>query len=532
MFTEKSIFMVKVALMHIKCLLTAALERRSSLISSPLEVNSLTSCFVMKSIQSVRGELASLLLQMEEAQLALAECILQTHPQKQQSAANLIDYLVFRSQNLQELQEALHAYGFSSLASSESHIRTQLCNVMALMDAVPEKLNAHHYAQAHQQLVQNTRQLFGTNVPESVPYLMVTLDGKLATDFAYVADLVAHGMNIARINCAHDNEKTWMLMVEHVRRAAVELDMPCKVYMDLAGPKIRTRLLGKAADDRRMELEEGALIWLLEEEITPRKKEKSLQCTLHGVVGMLQKGQRVLFDDGMFAAVVTSLEAGRASLTVTRVSGKKPYLKAEKGMNFPDTTFNIDALTPYDRQCLPWVAAHADMLGFSFVNKAADIAQLQKALTDLGKPHFPIIAKIETNEAVKQLASIVLQGMQKEHFGVMIARGDLAVEIGFERLSEIQEEILWICEAAHVPVIWATQVLESLNKQGIATRSEVTDAARAAFAECVMINKGKYTREVLISLVDILARSRQHNHKQRHIFRELSIARQFFGQGV
>jgi pyruvate kinase len=500
--------------------------------SATPEIYSKAAGLNMKSIHTVRAELEALLRQMEEAQLKQAASIRQVHPDKYLSAANLIDYLVFRSQNLKELQEALHCYGFSSLASSESHIRTQLCNVMALIDAAQDRLNATEYTIAHQKLVFNSRQLFGADVPESVPYIMVTLDGKLATDFAYVVDLMVHGMNIARINCAHDNEKTWLLMVEHVRRAAVELDMPCKVYMDLAGPKIRTRLLGKAADEGRMELEEGELIWLLEEEITPRKKEKSLQCTLHGVVGMLQKGQRVLFDDGMFAAVVTSLEAGRASLTVTRVSGKKPYLKAEKGMNFPDTTFNIDALTPYDLQCLPWVAAHADMLGFSFVNKAADIAQLQKALTDLGKPHFPIIAKIETNEAVKQLASIVLQGMQKEHFGVMIARGDLAVEIGFERLSEIQEEILWICEAAHVPVIWATQVLESLNKQGIATRSEVTDAARAAFAECVMINKGKYTREVLISLVDILARSRQHNHKQRHIFRELSIARQFFGQGV
>ena len=110
----------------------------------------------------------------------------------------------------------------------------------------------------------------------------------------------------------------------------------------------------------------------------------------------------------------------------------------------------------------------------------------------------------------------------------MIARGDLAVEIGFERLSEIQEEILWICEAAHTPVIWATQVLENLNKQGVATRSEATDAAHAALAECVMINKGSHTLEVLKSLLDILNRSRQHNYKQRHIFRELGIAKKFF----
>jgi pyruvate kinase len=148
-------------------------------------------------------------------------------------------------------------------------------------------------------------------------------------------------------------------------------------------------------------------------------------------------------------------------------------------------------------------------------------------LSLLDKPDFPIIAKIETNDAVNNLPSLLLEGMRKKSFGVMIARGDLAVEIGFERLSEIQDEILWICEAAHTPVIWATQVLESLNKQGLATRGEVTDAAHAALAECVMLNKGRHTIKALKSLLDILSRSRQHRYKQRHIFRELGIAKSF-----
>ena len=97
--------------------------------------------------------------------------------------------------------------------------------------------------------------------------------------------------------------------------------------------------------------------------------------------------------------------------------------------------------------------------------------------------------------------------MSAQAFGIMIARGDLAVEIGFERMSEIQEEILWICEAAHVPVVWATQVLETLNKSGMATRSEITDAAHAAMAECIMINKGDHTIEVIETLRDILQRT-------------------------
>jgi pyruvate kinase len=117
--------------------------------------------------------------------------------------------------------------------------------------------------------------------------------------------------------------------------------------------------------------------------------------------------------------------------------------------------------------------------------------------------------------------------MQKSVFGVMIARGDLAVEIGFERMGEIQEEILWICEAAHVPVIWATQVLENLNKSGLATRSEITDATHAAMAECIMINKGDHTIEVIEALRDILQRTGGHHLKKRYTFRPLSIAQHF-----
>jgi pyruvate kinase len=121
--------------------------------------------------------------------------------------------------------------------------------------------------------------------------------------------------------------------------------------------------------------------------------------------------------------------------------------------------------------------------------------------------------------------------MHQKAFGAMIARGDLAVEIGFERMSEIQEEILWICESAHVPVVWATQVLENLNKSGVATRSEITDVGHAAMAECVMINKGDHTIEVIETLRDIMHRVGGHHIKKRFTFRPLSIARNFLYKG-
>jgi pyruvate kinase len=165
------------------------------------------------------------------------------------------------------------------------------------------------------------------------------------------------------------------------------------------------------------------------------------------------------------------------------------------------------------------------MMGYSFVRTPQDLDDLSVELGEASK--IPIILKIETPEAVKNLPALLFRGMKERNLGVMIARGDLAVEIGFERMSEVQEEILWICEAAHVPVIWATQVLESMNKSGLASRSEVTDAAHASQADCVMINKGDHVIRVLESLRDILYRSSGHHIKKRYTFRQLNIAKDF-----
>ena len=167
-------------------------------------------------------------------------------------------------------------------------------------------------------------------------------------------------------------------------------------------------------------------------------------------------------------------------------------LKTDKGLNFPSTEIELPPLTPKDFRDLDFVAVHADLVGFSFVQRIQDIELLQDHLAARrqGLPPQAIILKIETPLAIRNLPRLILQSIAHNPTGVMIARGDLAVEIGFARLSEMQEEILWLCEAAHTPVIWATQVLDQFVRDGIASRSEMTDAAMAQGAECVMLNKG------------------------------------------
>ena len=119
------------------------------------------------------------------------------------------------------------------------------------------------------------------------------------------------------------------------------------------------------------------------------------------------------------------------------------------------------------------------------------------------------------------MPDLLLAGMRSPRLGVMIARGDLAVEMGWERLAEVQEEILWLAEAAHVPVIWATQVLETLAKRGLPSRAEITDAAMGERAECVMLNKGPHILEAIEALRDILGRMQAHQHKKRSMMRRL-----------
>ena len=146
-------------------------------------------------------------------------------------------------------------------------------------------------------------------------------------------------------------------------------------------------------------------------------------------------------------------------------------------------------------------------------------------MTRLGGPQPAIVLKIETRRGFENLPDMLLTAMASPCCGVMIARGDLAVECGFERLAEVQEEILWICEAAHIPVIWATQVLETLAKEGIPSRAEITDAAVAQRAECVMLNKGPQVVAAVRVLDGILHRMQGHQSKKQSMMRELRLAK-------
>jgi len=250
----------------------------------------------------------------------------------------------------------------------------------------------------------------------------------------------------------------------------------------------------------------------------------SIGVTLPQMFQDVRSGDKIWLDDGAIGGIVRSVspEQIRVEITQARPDGAK--LRSDKGINLPDTSLSVPALTDKDVEDLTFIAKHADMVGYSFVRSEKDVHDLQQALTKVGGEHLGIILKIETRAAFECLPRLLLASMKSERFGVMIARGDLAVECGYERTAEVQEEILWICEAAHAPVIWATQVLESLAKTGVPSRAEVTDAAMSERAECVMLNKGPFIRNALSTLDDILRRMQAHQSKKRSMLRPLRLA--------
>jgi pyruvate kinase len=236
------------------------------------------------------------------------------------------------------------------------------------------------------------------------------------------------------------------------------------------------------------------------------------------------RGESVCFDDGRISGIIEKKSRDRLQVRITHTRKPVEKLASDKGVNFPETQLSLPALGDKDLKALAFAARHADMIGLSFANRPQDVQDLRRHLLAMGCDDVAVVLKIETRWGFSRLPELILEAMQFPACGVMIARGDLAVECGFMRLAEVQEEMLWICEAAHVPAIWATQVLEGLTRQGHASRAEITDAAMSQKAECVMLNKGPHVTEAVQALDGILRRMQGHQTKKRSMLRKLQVA--------
>ena len=247
-----------------------------------------------------------------------------------------------------------------------------------------------------------------------------------------------------------------------------------------------------------------------------------IACTLPEAFDAVSVGDSVWLDDGKFGGTARRVTPSTVEVEITQAPPGGGRLRAEKGINLPDTSLSIAALRDLDEPTIAVAVAHADMIGLSFVSTRDDVRAIADALARNGGAHLGLILKIETRAGFEALPDLLTEALARDApCGVMIARGDLAIEVGWERMAEVQEEILWLCEAAQVPVIWATQVLDTLARTGIASRAEITDAASGARAECVMLNKGPMIVAAIVTLDDILTRMATHGHKKTSLLRRL-----------
>ncbi|KAL1531978.1 pyruvate kinase [Salvia divinorum] len=584
------------------------------------------------------------------------------HRNYSSSAINLLHYLALKSLDTEQIKEELSSIGLMNLETINTNVLSSLVGcIEMLINSRPESLLGLKVSSegfpVHQSLVNknvdlgmtamvkkassNRGILLGKLPSQKMAYIMVTVGQEAAENDTHITDLVNSGATIFRINCAHGNPELWSKIIATVKRCSHILEQPCRILMDLAGPKLRTGRLKdgpcvvKISPKRNAlgSIIRGAQVWLSPQGAGPppshlcpdvilqvdgeeflsklevddsvrftdtRGKQRSLQilskypvfsgagfmaecsktaylesgtalynkekrkkssvgfvvsvppaeqfvrlrvgdllilsrdssgeqdtslCSAVGTHKMtcpcgylfdsVKPGDPIAFDDGKIWGVIKGNSISEVVVTITHADPKGTKLGSEKSINIPQSDIRFEGLTSKDLMDLDFVAAHADMVGISFIRDVHDIVVLRQELSKRKFSKLGVVLKIETQGGFEKLPLLILEAMKSGNpLGVTIARGDLAVECGWEKLADIQEEIMSICSAAHLPVVLATQVLESLVKTGVPTRAEITDAANGRRASCVMLNKGKHITEA-VSTLDTILNSQCTNAKAK-----------------
>lgn len=298
-----------------------------------------------------------------------------------------------------------------------------------------------------------------------------------------LTELVKAGMNIARINFSHGEHEYFRVLIQKIRSVSEKTRKTIAILGDLAGPKIR---IGDI-EGGSFPLNRGDGLVVTTREVIG--KPGLVSTTYPNFVSDIEKGKRVLIDDGNIELEVIEIRPEEVK-TVVKVGG---VLKAHKGMNLPGVKISAPAISAKDFSDIEFsVREGIDLLGLSFVRSPDDVIKAKKLIDSMGGD-IPVIAKIEKEEAVRSIKEIM-----QEAFGIMIARGDLGVELAPERVPLIQKSIIRTCNIVGKPVITATQMLESMINNPRATRAETSDVANAILdgSDAVMLSGetsvGKY----------------------------------------
>ncbi|OIK12087.1 pyruvate kinase [Bacillus sp. MUM 13] len=559
----------------------------------------------------------------------------------QKSKINVCAFRSFQKRMDAELENKMIEEGLSTTDNLIPHVLYSLNKMIVNLSGEANGVETNpapyvHPADAYRSKGQRRQGLFGGTESENIPCIMVTLDRSMLAKPDIFSKLLTSGMNIARINCAHDDVHVWTALIEQLKMAEENISDKdkkdsCKIYMDLAGPKIRIGELAKEKTDLTITVDRanknsqyGYLVckghtlshndlsflltaancedlthidentsilfkdtrgknriltvvhtvhasclmvklnktasfnehtklicnkeqWTLTnfEEVpaaivlkrddvlriykSDRYQGMPAQGNMPASIGIslpkalynVRLGDNIYMDDGKISGKVIKVEEDFIETKILKPKSETAKVKAGKGINLPDSFvyLNVPALTESDIKTLTFIHEKADIIGLSFVHRPQDLKKLADYLGSLTDRSIGIVAKIETKESIRHLTNIIFEGLDFKHFGIMIARGDLAVELGYSKLARVQQDILDLCRAAHLPVIWATGVLEKMTKKGIPARTELTDVFAGAKADCIMLNKGQYITDSVIFIKKIMAMKnedivRRNSHSQ------------------
>ena len=327
--------------------------------------------------------------------------------------------------------------------------------------------------------------------------------GPNTNDKELMKKLVENGMDIARFNFSHGDhteQKERMDMLKSVRE---EVGRPVAILLDTKGPEIRTGLL---QDGQKVILEEGQVFTLTTEEIVGDKDKVSI--TYDGLAEDVEVGKTILIDDGLIELKVKNII--NTDIVCTVINGGE--LGQRKGVNVPNVPVRLPALTQKDREDIVFgVEQGVDFIAASFVRSAEGILEIKALLKEYDAPYIPIIAKIENAEGIKNIDEILHCAD-----GIMVARGDLGVEIPAQEVPYLQKMLIQKCNDAFKPVITATQMLDSMIRNPRPTRAEVTDVANAVYdgTDAVMLSgetaNGKYPLEALQMMGEVVKNTESH----------------------
>lgn len=316
-------------------------------------------------------------------------------------------------------------------------------------------------------------------------------------------ELIQNGMDVARFNFSHGDHQEHKSRMDMLKQLREEERVNTAILLDTKGPEIRTGLL---ADGKKVTLETGSTFTLTIDDIVGNEQKVSITYT--GLVDDVDKGKIILIDDGLIGLKVMS-KTDRDIVCIVVNGGE---LGERKGVNVPNVPVRLPAITSKDKEDIKFgVEQDVDFIAASFVRNAECVLEIKAYLKELNAPYIPIIAKVENAEGIQNIDEII-----RAADGIMVARGDLGVEIPAEEVPYLQKMIIQKCNNNFKTVITATQMLDSMIRNPRPTRAEVTDVANAVYdgTDAVMLSgetaQGKYPLEALQMMVHIIENSEEH----------------------